>query len=97
LRANEHAPPRVSSSPIEQRPSPAEVVAGYIAALAIFASAISIVWHPLRLVILSMLFSLIAAALGPRNTRIAAAAVAASALGFFFGMIVAIVFSKPLW
>jgi hypothetical protein len=87
----------VSSEPLEQRSSPAEVVAGYIAALAIFASAISIFWHPLRLVILSMLFALISAALGPRNTRIAAAAVASSALGFFFGMIVAVVFSKPLW
>ena len=87
----------MSSEPLEHRSSPSEVVAGYIAALAIFASVISIVWHPLRLVILSMLFALIAAAMGPRNTRIAAAAVTFSALGFFFGMIVAVVFSKPLW
>lgn len=87
----------MSTRPIQQRSSPSEVVAGYMAALAIFASCVSIFWHPLRLVIVSMVFALISSAMGPRNTRLSAAAVAFSGFGFFFGMIVAVVFEKPLW
>lgn len=87
----------MSAQPVGQHRSPAEVVSGFMAALAIFASSISVVWHPLRLVLLSMLFALISAAMGPRNTRLSAVAVAFAALGFFFGMIVSVAFSRPLW
>ena len=37
--------------------SPAEAVAGLLAASSIFASAIAVVWHPLRLVIASAILA----------------------------------------
>jgi hypothetical protein len=76
---------------------PAETVAGFLAALAIFASLISLAWHPLRLVLPAILVALIAAAIGGRYKRLAFAAVMICAACFFFGMTIAVVTSRPLW
>ena len=74
-----------------------EVVAGYLAALSIFASVIAIAWHPLRLVIPATILALVAAAMGGRHNRLARAAVMIAALAFFFGMAIAVAGSRPLW
>lgn len=77
--------------------SSAEVVAGYLAALSIFASVIALAWHPLRLVIPAVVLALVAAAMGGRQNRLARAAVAISALVFFLGMAIAVAGSRPLF
>jgi hypothetical protein len=80
------------------RHRPAEVVSGYLSALAIFAGVVAIAWHPLRLSPLSMLLALLAAAMaGPRNRTLARAGVGIAALCFFLGMTVSVITSRPLW
>jgi hypothetical protein len=79
----------------EARPS--ETVAGFLAAVAIFVSLISLAWHPLRLILPAILVALIAAGIGGRYKRLAFAAVMISAACFFFGLTIAVVTSRPLW
>jgi hypothetical protein len=82
----------------ESSPSrPSEIVAGFLASLAIFISLIALAWHPLRLVMPAILIALIAAAIGGRFQRLAFAAVMITAACFFFGMTIAVVTSRPLW
>ena len=51
------------------------MVAGYLASFSIFASAISLAWHPLRLLGPSLLLALISAAMTGRGKRLPLAAV----------------------
>jgi hypothetical protein len=82
----------------ENRPSrPSEIVAGFLASLAIFISLIALAWHPLRLLLPAILIALIAAAISGRFQRLAFAAVMITASCFFFGMTIAVVTSRPLW
>jgi hypothetical protein len=74
-----------------------ETVAGFLAALAIFASFIALAWHPLRLILPAILIALIAAGIGGRYKRLAFAAVMIAAACFFFGLTIAVVTSRPLW
>jgi hypothetical protein len=76
---------------------PADVVAGFLATLAIFVSAIGVIWRPLRLIPLAILLALIAAGMSARQQRLAFTAVLIGACCFFLGMVVAVVFKKPLW
>jgi hypothetical protein len=76
---------------------PSETVAGYLAAVSIFISLISLAWHPLRLILPSILVALIAAAMGGRRNRLAFAAAMFAATCFFFGMAIAVVTSRALW
>jgi hypothetical protein len=76
---------------------PSETVAGFLAALAIFFSLISLAWHPLRLILPAILIALIAAAIGGRHRRLAFAAVMIAAACFFFGLTIAVVTSRGLW
>ena len=77
--------------------SSAEVVAGYLAALSIFASVIALAWHPLRLVIPAIILALIAAGMGGKDNRLARAAVIIGTLAFFFGMAIAVAGQRPLF
>jgi hypothetical protein len=74
-----------------------ETVAGYLASVSIFISLIGLAWHPLRLILPSVVVALIAAAMGGRHNRLAFAAVMISAACFFFGMTIAVVTSRALW
>jgi hypothetical protein len=76
---------------------PSEIVAGFLAALAIFAALISLAWHPLRLVMPAILIALIAAGIGGRYQRLSFAACMICAACFFFGLTIAVVTSRPLW
>jgi hypothetical protein len=86
----------VSSTPYE-RARPAETVAGFLAAAAIFVSLTGIVYRPLRLIPLAIVLALIAAGIGGRATRLATWAVAICAISFAVGMAVAVITSHPLW
>jgi hypothetical protein len=78
-------------------PRQADVVAGYLASLAIFVSLIGIAWHPLRLIGPSIVIAMVAAAMGGRQNRLAFAAVLIVAVSFFLGMTIAVVTERPLW
>jgi hypothetical protein len=74
-----------------------ELVAGYLAAFSIFASAIALAWHPVRLLGPAMLLALVAAGMTGRGKRLPLAAVLIAAVCFFAAMAIAVVTSRPLW
>lgn len=80
-----------------RRTRPAEVVSGYLSAIAIFASVVGIAWHPLRLIPIAIVLALVAAAMAGGKRRLPFAAVMICAACFFLGMTVAVVTSRPLW
>ena len=86
----------MSSTPYE-RARPAETVAGFLAAAAIFVSLTGIAYRPLRLIPPAIVLALIATGIGGRATRIATWAVAICAISFVAGMAAAVITSNPLW
>jgi hypothetical protein len=74
-----------------------ETVAGFLAAIAIFVSLVGLAWHPLRLILPALAIALVAAGMGAGKGRLQFAAVLISAVCLFFGLTIAVAFSKPLW
>jgi hypothetical protein len=83
--------------PPAARERPAEIVAGFLAVLAIVGGCIAVVERPVPVGVLSILIAFVAAAMAARNQRLAAAGVAFASLGFLGGMIVSVTTSRPLW
>jgi hypothetical protein len=79
------------------RSRPADTIAGFLAAMAIFICLIGVAWHPLRLIVPGILIAMIAAAMGGRHQRLAFAAAMTGAACFFLGMIIAVITEHPLW
>ena len=77
--------------------SPGEVISGFLAAVSIFTSLASVVFHPLRLVLLSIVLALLSTAMAGRNSRLPAIAVGVGAASFVAGMTIAVVGGRPLW
>jgi len=86
----------MSSAPYE-RARPAETVAGFLAAAAIFVSLTGIMYRPLRLIPIAILLALVAAGIGGRATRLATWAVVIAAASFAVGLAAAVITSNPLW
>ena len=78
-------------------PTAIETVAGFMAAAAIAASAVAIVYRPARVAPAAIVVALIAVGMGGRHSRLAAAAVAAGGIGWFVGMWVAIATGHKLF
>jgi hypothetical protein len=89
----------VSTAPIEERRSSgAETAAGFLAAISLTASAIAIVYRPLRLAPFAILIALIAAGLAKeRHARLAAAAVVVGCAAWLVGMAIAVLTSNPIY
>jgi hypothetical protein len=89
----------VSTAPFEDdRLSPAEIAAGFLAAISLTASAIAIFYRPVRLAPFAIIVALIAAALAKeRHSKLAAAAVAVGTLAWLVGMAVAVLTSNPIY
>ena len=85
------------SSVPQERQSPGEAVGGLLAAVSIFTSIASLVYHPLRLVLLSILLALVSTAMARRDSRLPAIAVGVGAAAFVLGMTIAVAGSRPLW
>jgi hypothetical protein len=85
------------SRPPARRDPTAHVVAGFLAAAALFAGIVAIVYYPGRVGPGAILVALIAAAMGGFQSRLAAIAVAVATLGWFLGMVVAIVLERPIF
>jgi hypothetical protein len=87
-------------SNVEAQPGPShatELVAGYLASLAIFASLISLAWHPIRLLAPAMLLALISAGMTGRGKRLPFMAVLTVAACFFLGMMITVITGRALW
>jgi hypothetical protein len=91
----------VSSTPTpyqDERASPADTAAGFLAAISLTASLIACAYRPLRLAPFAILIALIASALAKeRNRRLAAFAVVAGGLGWLIGMSLAVLTSNPIY
>jgi hypothetical protein len=74
-----------------------QLVAGYLAAAAIFAGVIAVFWYPGLLGLAAIFTALIAAAIGRSVGRLTAIAMVVATLGFFFGMVVAVFLDRPLF
>jgi hypothetical protein len=85
------------STPEQTRDRPGEVVAGLLATLSIFGSAIALVQHPVRITAFTIVIALIASAIGGRHQRLAAFAVAWGGVCFIVGTVLAIVTTKPIF
>jgi hypothetical protein len=85
------------SRPSARREPASHVVAGFLAAAAIFAGIVAIVYYPGRVGPGAILVALIAAAMGGFQSRLAAIAVAVATGGWFLGMVLAIVLERPIF
>jgi hypothetical protein len=73
------------------------VVAGYLAAAALFVGLIGIVYKPGQVGVGAILVALVAAAMGGPQRRLAAAALVIATLSWLVGMTVAVLLERPLW
>jgi hypothetical protein len=80
-----------------ERSHTTELVAGYLASLSIFASLISLAWHPLRLLGPAIVIAMISAGMTGRGKRLPLAAVLIAAVCFFLGMMISVITERPLW
>jgi len=89
----------VSSAPFEDdRARPAETAAGFLAAISLTASALALVYRPVRLAPFAIMVALIAAALArDRNSKLAAAALGVATLAWLVGMAIAVLLSRPIY
>jgi len=74
-----------------------ETVAGYLAAISIFASLVALAWHPIRLLGPSMLLALVSAGMVGRGRQLQLAAVLIAAVCFFLAMMITVITGRPLW
>jgi hypothetical protein len=86
-------------SAVEAQPerSTTELVAGYLASLSIFASLISLAWHPLRLEGPAIVLAMISAGMTGRGKRLPLIAVLTVAVCFFLGMMITVITGRALW
>jgi hypothetical protein len=87
----------VSVPAASERQRPAETVASFLAAAAIFVSLTGLAYRPVRLIPVAILLSLVAAAIGGRSSRLAAFAAGTGALCFAVGLTLAILTGHPLY
>jgi hypothetical protein len=86
----------VNAQPVD-RDRPADTIAGFLAAVAIFAALFSLAYRPVRIDPFAIVVALIAAGMGGRHQRLAAVAVATASVCFILGMVIAILTEKPLF
>ena len=85
------------SRPPARRDPASHVVAGFLAAAALFAGIVAIVYYPGRVGPGAIFVALLAAAMGGFQSRLAAIAVAVATGGWFLGMVLAIVLERPIF
>ena len=75
----------------------ADLVAGFLAALSIFASAFGLVYRPARILPFAILLALIAGRMSARNDRLALLAVVVAVACWTVGMTIAVVTENPIY
>ncbi len=85
-------------TPVAENEGPAETVAGFLAAVAIFGGLVAIAQRPVTIGLFSLFVGLVAAAMASgRHRRLAAAAVAIAGTSWLVGMVVSVLTNRPLW
>ena len=74
----------------------ADSVAGFLAAAALFAGLLSLVWYPGRVGPAAMLVALIAAGMAGPNRRFTGLALAGIVACWLVGMVVAVITERPI-
>jgi hypothetical protein len=87
----------VSVPPTVERDRPADAIAGFLAAAAIFVSLMGLAYRPARLVPVAILLALVAVGIGGRNARLAQLAVVVGSASFAVGMALAVLTGHPLY
>jgi hypothetical protein len=72
-------------------------IAGFLAAAAIFAGIVGIVYYPGRVAAGAILVALVAAAMGGFQSRLAGFAVAIATACWLAGMIISVIFERPVF
>lgn len=91
------AEPFSSVEPPAERTSHVDLIAGWLASLAIFAALISLAWHPIRLLAPALLLALVSAGMSGRGKRLPFLAVLTVAACFFLGMMITVITGRALW
>jgi hypothetical protein len=84
-------------SRVSDAPSAAHYVAGFLAAVAIFAGFVAIIYYPGRVGAGAIAVALVAAVMGGFQSRLAAWAVGIATVGWIAGMIVAVSLERPVF
>jgi hypothetical protein len=85
-------------STLESRPSDArETVAGFLAAAAVFVSAVGVAYRPARLIPVAVVLVLVAARMTERYSRLVGWAVAITVVCWTLGMTIAVITEHPLY
>jgi hypothetical protein len=80
------------------RPEPvSHTIAGFLAAAALFAGLVAIVYYPGRLGPAAMFVALLASAMGGFQSRLAAFSLAVATGGWLAGMIIAVLLERPIF
>lgn len=87
----------MTTEPLRDRQTPADAVAGLLAAASLFLSLIAVAYRPMRLIPFAVVLSLVAAAMSDRQRRLAGAATAACALCWVVGVTIAVITKNPLY
>jgi hypothetical protein len=83
--------------PSEDRHAQTDAIAGLLAAAALAAGLVSIVYKPARIGPVALVVALIAVGIGGRNERLATWAVATVSVGWVLGMIIAVITENPVY
>ena len=75
----------------------ADVVAGFLAALALFAGMLGVVWYPGRVGTAALLVGLVAAGMARSQQRFAALALGLTTLCWLLGMSIAVLADRPVF
>lgn len=77
--------------------STTDTIAGFLATLSLVASALGLIWRPVRIIPFAILLALIAARMSARNERIAYVAMIAAVVCWTAGMTIAVLTESPLY
>jgi hypothetical protein len=84
---------------IVDRTPVSHIVAGYLAAVAIFGGITALFYYPGRTGTSAIVIALVAAGIGSgsANRRFLAIGMLVASLGWFFGMLIAVLLDRPLF
>lgn len=77
--------------------STADTISGFLSTISIFASAIGLVWTPVRIIPFAILAALVASRMSARNERLAYSAMIVSVVCWTVGMTIAVLAERPLY
>jgi hypothetical protein len=82
---------------LSARVTTTQLVADFLATLALFAGLVGVVYSPGRLATAAVVISLVAAALGGRDRYLVPVTVAVTTACWFLGMLLAILLERPIF